>query len=84
MIEKKIRNWSFWNTDFLFEDVLLQLISKYSLQTPSLDNILLGNFKFSNSVIFVKDLIRWMRGFEMFLTDHYTGDISNKKIAGKY
>ena len=84
MIEKKIRNWRFWNTDFLFENVLLQLISKYSLQTPSLDNILLGNFKFSNSVIFVKDLIRWMRGFEMFLTDHYTGDSANKKIAGKY
>ena len=38
----------------------------------------------SNSVIFVKDQIKWIRGFELFLTDQFVGDIGNKNMAGKY
>ena len=37
-----------------------------------------------NSVILVKDLIRWTRCFEIFLIKHCAGDIENKNIAGKY
>ena len=42
-----------------------------------------GNSALSNSIILVKDLTRWKRGFEI-LIDHYTGDIGNKNITGKY
>ena len=66
------------------ENVLLLSISSNSLQTPSLDDILLGNFTLSNSAILVEDLIRWKRGFEIFLIKHGAGDIKNKNIAGKY
>ena len=41
-------------------------ISRNFLQTPSLDDILLGNFTFSGSVIFVEDTITWRRNFEIF------------------
>ena len=40
-----------------------------------------GNFTCSNSVILVEDLTRWKRRFEIFLIDHYVGDIGNKNIA---
>ena len=66
----------------LFENVLLLSISRSSLQTPSLDDILLENL--SNSIIPVKDLIRLRNGFEIFLIDHYAGDIENNNITGKY
>ena len=56
-----------------FENVLLVSISKTSLQTKSLGDILSGNFRFSNSIILVEDLIR---DFEIFLIDHYAGEIS--------
>ena len=60
------------------ENILLLQISRNSLQTPSLDDILLGNFTLSNSIILVEDLIRPKRGFEI-----YPYDIENKNIAGK-
>ena len=41
-------------------------ISRNFLQTPSLDDILLGNSTFSGSVIFVEDTITWRRNFEIF------------------
>ena len=66
----------------LSEKVLLLSISRSSLQTPSLDDILLENL--SNSIIPVKDLIRLRNGFEIFLIDHYAGDIENNNITGKY
>ena len=66
----------------LFENVLLLSISRSSLQTPSLDDILLENL--SNSIIPVKDLIRLRNGFEIFLIDHYAGDIENNNIIGIY
>ena len=66
----------------LSEKVLLLPISRSSLQTPSLDDILLENL--SNSIIPVKDLIRLRNGFEIFLIDHYAGDIENNNITGKY
>ena len=53
------------------------------LQIPSLDDILLGNFTLSNSVILVENLMCRKRGFEIFLIDHYAGDIGNKNMAGK-
>ena len=46
--------------------------------------MLLGNFTVSNSIILVEDLVRRTRCFEIFLTDHFAGDIGNKNIAGKY
>ena len=67
-----------------FENVQLLSISRNSLQTLSLDDVLLGNFILSNSVISVKELIRWKRGFEIFLIDHYAGDVENNNISGKY
>ena len=42
------------------------------------------NFTLSNSIILVEDLIKWKRGFEIFLIDHYAGDIGNKNNTGKY
>ena len=71
---------------FFFENVdsFLLPISRTSLQTPSLDDIRLGNFTLSNSIILVEDLIRGERGFEIFLLDHYAGDIGNENISGKY
>ena len=69
---------------FFFEDVPLLSIFRNSLQTPSLDYIFLGNFTLSNSIILVEGLVRSNRGFEMFLIDHYAGDIGNTNIAGKY
>ena len=48
-----------------------------------LDQALLGNFTLSNSIILVDDLLRWKRGFEIFLIDHYA-DIGNKNIVDKY
>ena len=52
------------------ENILLLQISRNSLQTPSLDDILLGNFTLSNSIIFVEDIITSNRDFVLFLTDH--------------
>ena len=68
----------------LFENVLLLSISTSSLQTPSLDDILLDNFTLSNSIIPVKDLIKLRKGFEIFLIDHYAGGIEKNNITGKY
>ena len=59
-------------------------ISRNSLETPSLDDIFLGSFTLSNSIILVEDLIKWNRGFEICLIDHYAGEIGNKNISGKY
>ena len=59
-------------------------ISRNSLETPSLNYIFLGNFILSNSIILVEDIIRWNRGFEIFLIDRYDGKIRNINIAGKY
>ena len=65
-----------------FENMLLLLISRNSLQTSSLDDILEGNFTTANSFILLEDLIKWKRGFEIFLSGHYASDIENKNIAG--
>ena len=79
---KKIRRAYKFLKHSLSENVLLLSISRSSLQTPSLDDILLENL--SNSIIPVKDLIRLRNGFEIFLIDHYAGDIENNNITGKY
>ena len=79
---KKIRRAYKFLKHSLSENVLLLSISRSSLQTPSLDDILLENL--SNSIIPVKDLIRLKNGFEIFLIDHYAGDIENNNITGKY
>ena len=60
------------------------LISRNSLQAPSLDDILLGNFTLSNSITLVEDLKKWKRGFKRFFTDRYAADIRRKNIAGNY
>ena len=44
----------------------------------------LRNFTLSISIILVEDLIRLNKHFEIFLTDHYAGEIGNKYINGKY
>ena len=59
------------------------LISRNSLQTSSLDDILSGNLSLSNSIISMEDQIIWKRGFEIFLIDQYAGGIRKKNIAGK-
>ena len=64
-----------------FEKLLLLSISRNLVQTPSSDDIVLGNFTFSNWIILVEDQIRWKKGFEIFLVDHCAGDIGNKNIA---
>ena len=58
-------------------------LKKFSSNT-SLDDKLLRNFILSNSIILKEDLIRWNRGFGLFLIDHYASDTENKNIAGKY
>ena len=58
------------------------LISCNFLQTPSSDDILAGNFTWSNSIILVESVVRWKRNFEKCFSDHCVGDIGNKNIAG--
>ena len=45
---------------------------------------ILGNFTLSNSIILLEDLIRGKRNFEIFLINHYAGDIGNENNDGKY
>ena len=51
----------FLKQSFFFENMLLLLTSRNSLQKPSSDDIRAGNFAWSNSIILVEDLIRWKR-----------------------
>ena len=60
------------------------LKTRNSPQVPSLIDIVLGNFSLSNLTIFMEDLLRWKRRFEIFSIDHCTSDIANKSIASKY
>ena len=69
LTEKKNKKIHGCKVLIFFENVLLLSISRYSLQTPSLDDILLGNFTMSNSIIFVEDIITWKRDFEIFSSD---------------
>ena len=66
---------------FFLENVLLESISVSSLQILSLENILLGYFTLSSSMISMEDLIRLTKGAETFLIDHYAGD---QNITGKH
>ena len=76
-LKKMITKLTFLKQSF-FENALLLSVSKNFLQTPALDDTLLGNFTLPNSIISVKELIRWIRGFEIFLIDPYAGDFENK------
>ena len=80
-LKKGYKNLVFWRTHF-FGDILLLSISKNLLQTPSSEDIFAKNFTWSNSFILAEDLIKWKRGFEIFLIDHNVIDIANKNIAG--
>ena len=60
---------------------MLLSISINFLRIPSSGNIVEGNFTWRNSIILVEDLTMWKGGFEIFLIDHYAGDIRNKNIA---
>ena len=55
-----------------------------SLFWTSLDDIILRNFTFPNWIKLVEELIRGKESFEIFLIDHYAGDIGNINIAGKH
>ena len=66
-IDKKIHDFEV--LIFFFENLLLLSITESSLQTPCWDDIILVNFTLSNSVTLVEILIRWKRGFEIFLID---------------
>ena len=57
---KIIRNVTFSKYSFS-ENVLLLSISRNSLQTPSLDTKPLRNVTLSNSIISIKNLIRWKK-----------------------
>ena len=83
LTEKSIRKFMFLKYSFSWNVPLLS-ISINSLETPSFDDIFLGNFTMSNSIILVEDLIMWNRGFKIFLIGHYAGEIGNKNIASKY
>ena len=65
-VKKKI--YVFEALIFLFENILLLSISRNSFQTLSSDDILVGSFTWSNSIILV--------------IDHYVCDIGNKNISG--
>ena len=66
------------------ESLQVLSVSRNALQTPSIDHSLLENFTLSDSIIPVEDIMSWIKGFEIFLIDHYAGDIGNKNIAVKY
>ena len=70
--------------NLIFENVLLPSISRNFLQTPSLDDIILRHFTLSSSIISLKDLIRWKRGFEIFLIGLSAGDTGNNNITENY
>ena len=69
-LKKRIRKFTFLKYSFFWKSAL--------------DDIILENFTLPNSTNLVEDLIRWKKGFETFLIDHYAGDIGNKNITGKY
>ena len=64
----KLLKYPFFENVLLYcQEIIYKIyISRNSLQIPSLDEILLGNFKLSNSVILVEDVTRSKRGFEIF------------------
>ena len=61
-----------------FENIRLLLISRDSIHTLSSDDILAGNFTWSNSTILVEDVIKWKKDFEILMIDYYAGDIGSK------
>ena len=65
-IDKKIHDFEVL---VFFENLLLLSITESSLQTSCWDDIILGNFTLPNSISLVENLIRWKRGFEIFLID---------------
>ena len=83
LTKKRVRKFTFLKHSF-FENILLPSISINFFQTTSSNYIVGGNFVCSNSSILLEDLTRWMSGFEIFLIDHYAGDIGNKNIAVTY
>ena len=79
-LKKRIRRFTVLEDSFLFKRTATVNLTKFK-KPPSLYNIHLGNFTLSDSVILMEYLIRCDRGFEIFLIDHFTGDIGNKNIA---
>ena len=53
LTEKRVRKSTHY-----FEDMLLLSVSRNFLQTPSSDDILAGNFTWSDSIILVESLVR--------------------------
>ena len=84
LTEKKDKKIHVFEIIILWKRTIILSVSRNSLQISSLDDILLGNFALSNSIILVEHLTRWKKGFEIFLIDHYAGDNRNKNIASKY
>ena len=79
---KNNKKLTFWST-FFWELAGTVSLKKFFSNTI-LRSCAFGNFTLPDSIILVKDLIRWKTGFEIFLTDYYADDIGNKNIAGKY
>ena len=75
LTQKKIRKFMFLKYSFSWKRTV----------NVNLKNLnFWGHFTLSNLIILLEDLIRWKRSFEIFLIDHYAGDIENKSIARKY
>ena len=75
LTQKKIRKFMFLKYSFSWKRTV----------NVNLKNLnFWGHFTLSNLIILLEDLIRWKRSFDIFLIDHYAGDIENKSIAGKY
>ena len=82
-MKKSIRKFTFLKYSFFWIRTVTVNPKKFSWNTI-LDDIFLENFTLSNSIILVEDIIRWKKGFEIFLIDCNAGEIGNKNIAVKY
>ena len=82
LLIEKMKVWKFTVLEhsLLWKCTVTVNLKKFSSNTISRWYIC-GLFTWSNLIILVEDLVRWKRGFEMFLIEHYTGDIGNKNIA---
>ena len=85
LTEKILRKFTFLKYSFFENGKYSATVNLgFSLQITFLDDIFFINFSLSNSIISVKNLIKWKRGFEIFLIDYWAIDVGKNNITGKY
>ena len=67
-LKKRVRKFTFLKHSFFWKHTVFVNLKKFSSNDifTSSDDILAGNFAWSNSIILVEDQIRWKRGLKHF------------------